>query len=982
MAFSHPMEPNAPPDDGSLQRVASNAPVGLFETDCMGAISFATARWHEILGVRPEDALGHAWLRAIHDDDRPRLQAAWSAAVEQCRAEEFYAQLADAQPRRRTVRIWLAPIVDAAGRLTGFAGAASDISRFADRAAELVSSRDRFMVVVEAMPQLAWIAAADGTIEYFNGPWLEYTGLTVDRMQHAGIKGVVHPDDLEMTWQRWSNALATGEEYEVEYRLRNSREGTYRWFIARSVPIRDQAGAIEKWIGTATDIDAQVRSNANLRFALDAAGSLSALLDVDAVCNELARLATIRIADWCFVTLAGEGGELKTVSMAHRDPGRIRYLEQFSGRYPVEPDSAIALTIRQNSSLLVSTVDPQRVRESAKDALHLELLESLAMHSAMVVPISTEAGDSYGAVTLVSSESAHSFTQDDVAVVEMVARRAAAAIHTAKVYSEERRRSERLRFIARASELIFESFDLQSTFDRVTGFVVSGIADLAYVMLVENGEVLRTVSAAHRDPGKAQIAHGMRGQRTFRPQAEEQAIRALARERAQLDAVIDRNKLLGAVWEYLAADVRALAPCSSITVPLFSRGETFGALVVYRCSPGQAYQSEDVPLFEDLGRRLSIAIEHAKTLDRERRIAQSLQRTLLPQPGMFPAVPGLAFESEYRPSSSEADVGGDWYDAIKLRDGSIAISVGDVTGRGLRAAGLMGKLRQALGMACLYESDPARLLDSVDFSLRTRGSSEIATAFIGIISPDRKTLRFASAGHPPPLLRRGGDVTELRSTGLPLGLRDMDREQSNEISLEGAQLLILYTDGLTEATRDLTFGDRRLRLVASSQAILYVSSAARFVCDACLPLEAQDDTAVLTVRFGEGPQWWFDAENAQAAHEARTELMAYLRSTARTGDFEAAELVFGELVGNVVRHAPGPIDVQVEWNGEHPVLHVTDRGKGVVRNPSLPNNPLSECGRGLYIISRLTRALRVERIPGYGNHIAAELNLSRTPQTR
>ncbi len=527
--------------------------------------------------------------------------------------------------------------------------------------------------------------------------------------------------------------------------------------------------------------------------------------------------------------------------------------------------------------------------------------------------------------------------------------------------------------------MIFESFDLQSTFDRLTEFVVSEMADLAFVVLAEGGEALRTVSAAHRDRRKAQIAHQLRGQRILRPQAEERAVRELTRERPRLRAEISAGELLADVWEYVIADLKALGPTSCITIPLYARGESFGALEVYWCRADRRYCPEDVPVFEDLGRRLSIAIEHARTLDRERRIAHALQRTLLPQPGMLPVIAGLSFESEYRPSSREADVGGDWYDAVKLRDGSVAVSVGDVTGRGLRAAGLMGKLRQAMGMACLYETDPARLLDSVDFALRTRGSSEIATAFLGIISPDRKTMRFAAAGHPPPLLRRGAGVEELRSDGLPLGLRDLDHEAAKEVSLEGADLLMLYTDGLTEATRDLAFGTSRLRTVAGSEAILYVRSAARFLCDACLPYESQDDTAVLTVRFGEGYQWSFDAENAQAAHEARTELMSYLREkTNSRGDFEAAELVFGELVGNVVRHAPGPIDVQLQWSGTHPVLHVTDRGRGVVRNPSLPENPFSENGRGLYIISRLTRSLRVERIPGYGNHVAAELRLRRS----
>jgi signal transduction histidine kinase len=288
-----------------------------------------------------------------------------------------------------------------------------------------------------------------------------------------------------------------------------------------------------------------------------------------------------------------------------------------------------------------------------------------------------------------------------------------------------------------------------------------------------------------------------------------------------------------------------------------------------------------------------------------------------------------------------------------------------------------------MAMAIVYERDPARALDAVDFQLRTRGSAAIVTAFIGIIDPQHREIRFASAGHPPPLLRRGSELIELRASGLPLGLRDFDREQSRTASLEGAQLLLLYTDGLTEATRDVTFGERRLQEVASSDAILFVHNAAEFLCDACLPLDAQDDTAVLTVSFGKRAHWAFDAENAQAAHDARTQFVAELRAHSEAGaDVDAAELIFGELVGNVVRHAPGPIDVQVEWSGEYPVLHVTDRGKGFIRNPALPVDPLSESGRGLYIISLLGRNVRVERIPGYGSHVAVELPVRASAQHR
>ncbi len=965
-----------PLDHERLSRIASRVPVGFLEADAHGNLTWASARFYELAGINEDLALRRGWFNGVDSRDRARVEQAWNDATSHGVPSELHFRFSRLMDCLHA-RLLLVPLLDNAGLVTGFAASVTDITAFIEKEAILEQAGEQFRAMTEAMPQLAWVADSEGTIEYYNTPWIEYTGLSVDDMRRKGTKGIVHPDELGLTWQRWNEALATGSPYEQEYRLRRKSDGSYRWFIARAMPVRNAEGAIQHWIGTATDIDAQKRANANLRFVIDASVAFETSYDVDAICQMLANLAVNRVADWCFISLAEGRGKYRTAAIAHRDPTRLHYIEQFRDQYPTREDSPLDQAVRRNTPLLVPHVTTEQIAETAQNEQHLQLLESLQMRSAMIVPLSTDKGEVYGAVSLASSESGRTFTTEDLEVLQMVARRAAAAIHTAKAFEQERQRSERSRFIARASELVFESLDLQSTFDSLTDFIVSEWADLAYVMQIEDGTILRTTSCAHHDPAKAAIAARLRGQRTLRPDAEERAIQMLSRHKAVLHSQMIPEQSLPQMWEYLSADVRALNIHSAITIPLYSRGETLGALVVCRCDSPNDYTEADLPVFLDLGRRVSIAMEHASTLQRERRIAEALQQTLLPSTDMLPAPSDLSFDSEYRPSSHEADVGGDWYDAVTLPDGSIMISVGDVTGRGLAAAGLMGKLRQAISMASMYERDPARILDALDFQLRSRGTEAIATAFVGVIDPTHKTLMYANAGHPAPLLRGDGTLLSLYTGGLPLGLRDSaEPEHSQSVSLKDARLLALYTDGLVEGTRDLAFGERRLRQVILSQAILFVRNPARLLCDACLPFESQDDTAVLTVLFGERTHWSFDAENAQAAHDARAQFVAALRERAPAGsDFSAAELVFGELVGNVVRHAPGPIDVQLEWSGTHPVLHVTDRGKGFIRDPALPADVLSESGRGLYIISQLTRELHIERIPGYGNHVSGVLKI-------
>lgn len=964
-----------PLDEERLALLSRSAPIGVLQADSRGALIFVSPHWCRLHHLPADTAQGRGWLYAIDGRDRSRVEAAWDDAVAHGAPFEATYRVT-AGDRTDVLHSVAAPSIDASGLLSGFHGITVDISDAADFNRD--SGAEPFRELAEVMPQMIWVASADGTIEYFNRRWLDYTGLTVEAVQTGGVKNIVHPDELGLTWERWNSALVNGTPYEIEYRLRDASTGSYRWFLARATPLRDRDGHIVRWVGSATDIDAQKRANDNLRFVLDAANALSANLDVEGVCRTLAAISVQRVADWCFIVLKRADGTYATRAIAHRDPARVQYVEQYGDKYPVQNGSPFDRAIRRNTPILIPAITEAELLRTARDPQHLELLRGLGLNSAMLVPLSTEDGTVYGGITLASSESVRAYTAPDLEVAEMVARRAAAAIETATAFQSERSRSQSLRFIAELSDVLAEASELQTMLDRVTTFIVSRLADLACVVLAEDRDALRTVACAHADPEKRGIADRLRGQRTLRPEAEESAIWVLSQHRTLLHRDVPIDAVLASMWEYLAPEVAELQIRSAITVPLFSRGETYGALIVCRCGENaEAYTEQDADLFTDAGRRLSVAIDQQRTLERERRIAEALQQALLPQAGMLPLVPGLQFSAHYRPSTRESDVGGDWYDAVTLPDGSVLVSVGDVTGRGLHAAGLMGKLRQAIGMAVMYERDPARVLDAVDFHLRTRRSASIATAFVGIIDPSHSKMRYAGAGHPPPLLRKNGELVELRSDGLPLGLRDQhDPTQYSEVSLEGAELLVLYTDGLIEATRDLSFGEQRLAFLVGSEAISFVRSPAEFLCDACLPPQAQDDTAVLTVLFGDHTSWSFDAENAKAAQQARAQLVKYLRERAgESADVGAAELVFGELVGNVVRHAPGPIEVQVEWNGAQPILHIIDRGRGFLRDPGLPVDVLSESGRGLYIVQQLTDALRIERIAGYGNHVAAVLRL-------
>jgi PAS domain S-box-containing protein len=368
---------------------------------------------------------------------------------------------------------------------------------------------------------------------------------------------------------------------------------------------------------------------------------------------------------------------------------------------------------------------------------------------------------------------------------------------------------------------------------------------------------------------------------------------------------------------------------------------------------------------------------------RERRIAQTFQNAALQ--ATLPTVPGIEFDAIYVPAQSDALIGGDWFDAFRLMDGRIVMSVGDVAGNGLNAAVTMGSLRQSIRTAALINPDPIAVLAAVDRIARDMSADLFATAFIAVFDPIHHELRYASAGHPPPLLRtREGNVTTLGTSSLPLGLRQRDFELAPFVAIEPGTLLVMYTDGLSELDRDPVAGEARL--LATLRTLEPREHPAHELYHAIVTGPGpHDDIAILTATFSDDVEltdrargiwrWTFDVTDAAAARATRNAFAALLaRAGLAADDIVSAELVFAELVGNVVRYAARTVRVALDVTAESPVLHVLDEGSGFEHNPRLPGDMLSEHGRGLYIVSHLTQELSITRRTVGGSHMRAVLS--------
>ncbi len=548
-----------------------------------------------------------------------------------------------------------------------------------------------------------------------------------------------------------------------------------------------------------------------------------------------------------------------------------------------------------------------------------------------------------------------------------------------------KRQGQQLAFLAEAGEVLAESLDLQATLDRLLAVIVPEFGDWAAIDLFDEDERLKTVAAVHTNPEKMRLIKRLVGRYNHDPRVEPTIAAVLRAGRPMIVHEISDDLLKRTATASLLPVIRELAPRSAVTVPLRTRGRTIGSLVAYWSQSTRRYKDSDLPLFEELTKRAAVAIENARLFEREREIAAEFQRAALPI--SLPHAPGMRFDAVYVPASDRELLGGDWYDALRLNDGRIVISIGDVAGSGLAAAVIMASMRQVIrGVAQVYP-DPIAMLDAADRTLKTEHPETFVTAFVGVLDPVTQTLTHASAGHPPPYLRDdAGVVTPLGTSGLPLGLRYRG-EQTMTTELPSSALLVFYSDGLVEADHNILRGFERLETAISRPEIAGNPTPAAALYRAVLKRGGNDDVVVLTLRLeppegetgvsGHTLRWSFDTASVNVAHSARHSFVNVLRGGGVRGKhLDAAEHVFGELLGNVVRFAPGAIEIVFDWSHEAaPVLHVLDRGPGFMFAPKLPPDVLSERGRGLYIVWALAEDFNVTPRYDGGSHARAVLGI-------
>jgi PAS domain S-box-containing protein len=317
------------------------------------------------------------------------------------------------------------------------------------------ASEARYRQLADAMPQIVWTADVQGGATYYNRRWFEYTGMSVRDTDPNAWTRVVHPDDLPPVIARLEQTLTSGDPFEAEYRFR-AKDGTYRWHLVRSVPMRDEAGRIEFWIGTATDIHDRKLIEDQRTLIVTASDTLSRSLDYRETLAQVAELAVGEVADWCAVHVVEQDETVSEIAVAHSDPGKITFARELQERYPPGPEQATgpAAVIRTGEAELVPDLTDEMLQGTAVDELHLELLRQLGLRSYMCVPLKGR-DRVLGTMTFASSESGRRFGPGDLLVGEELARRAGNAIENARLFREVEERAQAVRVLATIGDGVF-----------------------------------------------------------------------------------------------------------------------------------------------------------------------------------------------------------------------------------------------------------------------------------------------------------------------------------------------------------------------------------------------------------------------------------------------------------------------------------------------------------------------------------------------
>ena len=643
-----------------------------------------------------------------------------------------------------------------------------------------------FAAIVESSDDAIITKDRDAVITSWNPAAERIYGYTAEEAVGRPI-AILIPRDRSGEERRILDQILKGDpvdHYETERVAKDGRVLTVSLTVS---PLRDDVGEIVGASVIARDITHDHRTRDLAARLHEVTAALSRELTPDRVVDVVLEQVTEGLGAAAGTLGVVEGGEIVLAgSVGHTEAGLADWQ-----RFSLDLDVPMTVVVRSGEALYL--IGPEQLK-----ARFPTFADATIPHPSLAVLPLISAGTTFGAISL-SFDTTRDFDSEERAFLFAATQQAAHALSRATSFEGERQEAGRQRFLAEAGELLSEPLDPEAALQRLAQLAVDYVADWCGVELQDEDGELKSVAVAHTDPGQVRLAHELRERYPVDPDSDTGVPNVIRTGQSELYTEVPDELVAAAAEnaEHLEL-LRTLGLNSAMIVPLKARGRVFGAITFVASNPERHYTDEDLALAEDLARTAALVVDNARLYRREHDAAVTLQRALLPQ--SLPDVPGLRFDAHYHPAAPGSEVGGDWFEVIGLDDGGVALTIGDVAGRGIRAASVMGQLRPSLGAFVRDGHGPKDAVERIHNLMLEFPRTEMITLFHMRYDPAAGRARYVRAGHPPGLVRcPGGEVRELMGDGIPpLGIFRGIEFVENETEVPPGSMVMLYTDGLIE----------------------------------------------------------------------------------------------------------------------------------------------------------------------------------------
>ena len=735
------------------------------------------------------------------------------------------------QAEQRFVDCVYQPVRDAGGGVTGILLFAADVSahirdqrELTEMAGQLAAAEERSRALFETMPAGVVYYAADGSVLSANPAARRILGLSEAEMTTwplATVRRAVHEDGTRFRPEELPvrQALSAGEMVrDVMMGVPHGQTGELRWLLATAVPdARDDQGRPQRAYVMFTDLTEQRLGEAALRESTSLLGRLREANVLGVVTST--EQGGAHEANDAFLNMIG-------YSRDDLAAGRISYQSITAPQWAARDRRALE---QLRSTGAFQPYDKEYVHQDG--------------HRVPVLVGGAVIGwNPLRWVTFAVDLTIRQRAEQERA--ELLARERAAL-------AEARSAGERLTFLMRAGALVAATHDRDELLDQVTQLVVPSLADYCVVFLPSADGKLCASALSHADAARARKLAALRDHpvptdgplmaQTAYTTGTTQLVRDVAAELPSW-ASVDPG---------MTEIVASVHPRSALATPLLAGQRCLGVMVMGRGRGRPRFASADAEVMEEIARRLATGLANADTFAREHVIAETLQRSILPD--TLPQIPGLDLAVRYLPATEGANIGGDWYDAFPVQGGRIALVTGDVAGHSIGSASIMGQIRSMLRAYAIDHPQPGRVLRRTNTALARLLPDTIASVVYAVLDPATGDLTYANAGHPPPLATTGTGHAEYldAATGIMLGACPGASFATGHRLLRPGARLLLYTDGLIEDRhRDISDG---LTILAETLRRSRPSSAEQTCATVHAALlgtaRRHDDVCLLTARL-------------------------------------------------------------------------------------------------------------------------------------